>query len=52
MAKKKKMNSLSDLGGLVFSTDPDNIPQAEEEREEASVVPSKQTLYISYDKKQ
>ena len=52
MAKKKKMNSLSDLGGLVFSTDPDNIPQAEEEREEESVDPSKQTLYISYDKKQ
>ncbi|MFT5725846.1 MAG: translation initiation factor 1 [Bacteroidia bacterium] len=52
MAKKKKMNSLSDLGGMVFSTDPDYTPEAHFETEAESVDPSKQTLYVSYDKKQ
>lgn len=51
MAKKKKSNSLSDLGGMVFSTDPDYSIEEEHEIEE-SVDPSKQTLYVSYDKKQ
>ncbi|MFT5512978.1 MAG: hypothetical protein ACI8SE_001377, partial [Bacteroidia bacterium] len=30
MAKKKKMNSFGDLGGLVFSTDPDRVALEEE----------------------
>lgn len=50
MGKKKKLNSLSDLGGMVFSTDPDY--QIDDEQEEIeSVDPGKQTLYVSYDKK-
>lgn len=49
MSKKKKLN-FSDLGGLVFSTDPDYQPPMEEE-EEVFVPNNKQTLYVSYDKK-
>jgi len=52
MAKKKKLNSLSDLGGMVFSTNPDYTPEENFEEEEESVDPSKQILYVSYDKKQ
>jgi translation initiation factor 1 len=52
MAKKKKSNSFSDLGGMVFSTDPDYKPEAENDEVEESIDPSKQTLYVSYDKKQ
>ncbi len=51
MVKKKKMKDLSDLGGMVFSTDPNYTPEEEEVNEE-SVDPSQQTLYVSYDKKQ
>ena len=51
MGKKKKMNSLSDLGGMVFSTNPDYSMEASNEEIE-SIDPSKQTLYVSYDKKQ
>ena len=49
MGKKKKLD-FSDLGGMVFSTDPDYKPDFEEEVEE--FVPNdKQILYVSYDKK-
>ena len=48
MAKKM---TLEDLKGLVFSTDPDNIP--EEEIEEIPALENKQQkLYVSLDKKQ
>lgn len=42
---------LEDLKGMVYSTDPDNIP--EEEIEEVPALDnSKQKLYVSLDKKQ
>ena len=48
MAKKMR---LEDLKGMVYSTDPDNIP--EEEIEEVPALDnSKQKLYVSLDKKQ
>lgn len=51
MAKKKKLSSFGDLGGMVFSTNPDYT--SDEEMEEQESVPKhKQTLYVSYDKKQ
>jgi translation initiation factor 1 len=51
MAKKRKIKDLSDLGGMVFSTNPDYLPEEAHESEE-SLDPSQQTLYVSYDKKQ
>mgnify|MGYP001232739325 CR=1 FL=1 len=51
MGKKKKLSSFGDLGGMVFSTNPDYTPEEEPELED-TVDPSKQTLYVSYDKKQ
>ena len=50
MGKKKKLN-FGDLGGMVFSTDPDYKLEQEEEVFE-SVPNNQQTLYVSYDKKQ
>lgn len=49
MAKKKL--SLEDLKGIAFSTDPDNVPDIEEELEDA-LEPHQQKLYVSLDKKQ
>ena len=51
MGKKKKLSSFSDLGGMVYSTDPDYVPEIEDEEVE-EIPPSQQTLYVSYDKKQ
>lgn len=52
MAKKKKLKGFGDLGGLVFSTDPDFQPPEPEEDQEETLSPEQQTLYVSYDKKQ
>lgn len=49
MAKKKL--SLEDLKGIAFSTDPDNVPDIEEDLEPA-LEPNQQKLYVSLDKKQ
>lgn len=55
MAKKqntKKLNDLSQLGGMVYSTNPDYQPETEQEdAEEESVAPNQQNLYVSRDKK-
>lgn len=48
MAKKM---TLEDLKGLVYSTDPDNIPE-EEIEEIPALDPNQQKLYVSLDKKQ
>ena len=48
MAKKM---TLKDLKGLVFSTDPNNVPE-EETDEIPALDNSKQKLYVSLDKKQ
>ncbi len=48
--KKVKSNSLSDLGGLVFSTDPDFQPEIDEV-EEDEIAPGDMLLYVSRDKK-
>ncbi|MCB9262990.1 MAG: translation initiation factor [Flavobacteriales bacterium] len=51
MAKNKKSNSLSDLGGMVYSTNPDfSFDDAQEQYEE--LANDQQTLYVSADKKQ
>ena len=42
---KKKFNSLSDLGGIVYSTDPGYKP-AEEEQQETALAPAQQKLRI------
>ena len=42
---KKKLNNLSDLGGLVYSTDPNFSPR-QEEPETESLAPDKQVLRI------
>lgn len=42
---KKKLNSLSDLGGLVYSTDPNYKPQ-EEQPVEQTLPPARQPLKI------
>ena len=46
---KKKMG-LQDLGGFVFSTDPDLIPEQEDFEE--SIDPEDQRLWVYLDKKQ
>ncbi|MCB0733342.1 MAG: translation initiation factor [Flavobacteriales bacterium] len=48
--KKKKLRDLSDLGGLVYSTDPDNLPDYEEDEDEV-IDPGAQTIYIRLDKR-
>jgi translation initiation factor 1 len=48
--KKIKSKDLSDLGGLVFSTDPGFAPE-EEELEEDEVAPGDMLLYVSRDRK-
>jgi translation initiation factor 1 len=53
MGKKKKKLGLSDLGGMVFSTDPDYVPPSFDDEEGYESIPNhEQTLYVSYDKKQ
>lgn len=47
---KKKLNSLSDLGGLVYSTDP-NFRQQEEQPAEDTVAPGMQQLRIWFETK-
>lgn len=47
---KKKLNDLSALGGFVYSTNPDYIPQ-EDENEVEYPAPGQQKLYISLDRK-
>lgn len=48
--KKIKSKNLSDLGGLVFSTDPGFTPE-EDELEEEEVHRSEMLLYVSRDRK-
>ncbi len=53
MGKKKKKLGLSDLGGMVFSTNPDYVPPTYDDEEEYEPIPNnEQTLYVSYDRKQ
>lgn len=49
MAKGKKLNSLSDLGGLVYSTNQNFEPEHDEEQE--SLNPSEQQLEAHLEKK-
>ncbi|HAD96367.1 MAG TPA: translation initiation factor [Cryomorphaceae bacterium] len=49
MAKGKKLNSLEDLGGLVYSTG--SAPKFEEEHEEESLPPGDQYLEAHIEKK-
>ncbi len=44
MAKKKKIN-------IVYSTNPDYLYDYEDEQEEETLVPRKQNLYVSIDRK-
>lgn len=46
MAKSKNLNSLSGLGGLVFSTDPDFKLEEEEEVPEVQKLAAQQNLRI------
>lgn len=50
MSKKKL--SLDDLRGVVFSTNPDYVPQEEEIEEVPALENKEQKLYVSLDKKQ
>lgn len=51
MAQKKKLNSLSDLGGLVYSTDP-NFKMPSEDSDAAATLPaSQQRLRIWFETK-
>ncbi|MBX7241657.1 MAG: translation initiation factor [Bacteroidia bacterium] len=50
MSKNKKNISLSDLGGLVYSTDPDFSPQTELPEVETP-APEKQNLKITLNKR-
>lgn len=47
---KRKINSLSNLGGLVYSTDP-NFSQAEDKPAEQSLSPQSQKLRIWFETK-
>lgn len=50
--KKIKSRDLSDLGGLVYSTNPDFEPDlSPDSDDEQSTNPSQMTLYVSRDKK-
>ncbi|MEQ9262830.1 MAG: translation initiation factor [Owenweeksia sp.] len=46
---KKKLNSLEDLGGLVYSTG--SVPEADEDHENESLSPSEQYLEAHIEKK-
>jgi translation initiation factor 1 len=48
---KKKLNDLSALGGLVYSTDPDAVSSSMEEEDVSYPDPSDQKLYVSLDRK-
>lgn len=47
---KKKLNSFSDLGGLVYSTDP-NFKTEAEQAAETTLPPAEQTLRIWFETK-
>lgn len=47
---KKKLSSLSDLGGLVYSTDP-NFKPGQDDQEEESLSPAQQKLRIWFETK-
>ena len=49
--KKIKSSDLSALGGMVYSTNPDFEFSSNDDVEQDSISPSKQTLYVSRDKK-
>lgn len=50
MKKRKKVNSLADIGGLVYSTEP--IPEVEPEPALSNALPpNKQDLRVTLDKK-
>ncbi|MFN0204606.1 MAG: translation initiation factor [Bacteroidia bacterium] len=49
--KQKKINDLSALGGLVYSTNPDVELHTEEEVVEETLEPKKQMLKIELDRK-
>lgn len=51
MAQKKKLNSLSDLGGLVYSTDPNFKLPGDSQQEAATIVPGQQRLRIWFETK-
>jgi translation initiation factor 1 len=46
MSKKKSYNSLSDLGGLVYSTDPNFKAEQEEKASAATLPPAQQRLRV------
>ncbi len=48
--KKKKVNSFGDLGGLVYSTDP-NFKMEEEQTAETTLPPAEQPLRIWFETK-
>jgi translation initiation factor 1 len=47
----KKLNSLSSLGGLIYSTDPDFVPEGAASEEVETLLPAKQNLKVLLDKK-
>lgn len=47
-----KNNQWKNLGGLVFSTDPNYKPEEEEQEEYESLAPSQQRLRVLLDRKQ
>lgn len=49
MSKPKKISSLEDLGGFVYSTNENFSPETEEEQE--SLSPSEQSLEVHFEKK-
>ena len=51
MSKKKKINSLSDLGGMVYSTNPNADLEAEGGERKESMAPSEQQLEAHLEKK-
>ena len=51
MAQKKKLNSLSDLGGLVYSTDPNFKLPEEDNTISNTLLPSQQRLRIWFETK-
>lgn len=51
MAQKKKLNSLSDLGGLVYSTDPNFKLPDEDNTVSNTILPNQQRLRIWFETK-
>jgi translation initiation factor 1 len=51
MSKKKKLNSLADLGGMVYSTNPDTKLENKSESNSESIAPSEQQLEAHLEKK-